>query len=205
MLIDMEIVLVKKREFKIVNVVFCMSLFMLLTIMTGCGMKEDSALSAYKTSMSEFYDKLAEYDSSINGINPDSDSAKEELLGYLDEMNESYKAMGDLKIPNEFSGIADIASEAKDYMQMANECYHKAYDGEFDEESLSLADQYYQRANKRAFIMLQVLHGEDPTDEGVSVTTEDAYKFATIGDDEETAEEDAEENTENTEDTESTE
>ena len=36
-------------------------------------------------------------------------------------MNEAYKAMGDLEVPNEFSGIAEIASEAKDYMQMANE------------------------------------------------------------------------------------
>ena len=142
MLIDMEIVLEKKRKFKIVDVVFCMSFFMVLTIMTGCGKKGDSALSAYKASMSEFYDKLAQYDSSINSINPDSDSAKEELLGYLDEMNEAYKAMGDLEVPNEFSGIAEIASEAKDYMQMANECYHKAYDNEFDEESLSLASQY---------------------------------------------------------------
>ena len=79
----------KKRKFKLVDVVFCMSFFMVLTIMTGCGKKGDSALSAYKASMSEFYDKLAQYDSSINSINPDSDSAKEELLGYLDEMNET--------------------------------------------------------------------------------------------------------------------
>ena len=57
MLIDMEIVLEKKRKFKIVDVVFCMSFFMVLTIMTGCGKKGDSALSAYKASMSEFYDK----------------------------------------------------------------------------------------------------------------------------------------------------
>ena len=105
-------------------------------------------------------------------------------MGYLDQMNDTYKAMGDLKVPNEFSGIADLATEAKDYMQKANDCYHKAYDGEFDEESLSLASQYYERANKRAFIMLQVLHGENPSDDSVSVTTEDAYQFATIDDDE---------------------
>ena len=46
--------------------------------------------------------------------------------------------------------------------------------------------------------MLQVLHGENPTEEGVSVTTEDSFKFATISDDEEETEE-------ITEDTESTE
>jgi hypothetical protein len=180
----MEKVLEKKRKFEIAKIVFSISFFMVFTALTGCGKEEDSALSAYKVSMSEFYDKLAEYDNSINSINPDSDSAKEELLGYLDQMNDTYKAMGDLKVPNEFSGIADLATEAKDYMQKANDCYHKAYDGEFDEESLSLASQYYERANKRAFIMLQVLHGENPSDDSVSVTTEDAYQFATIDDDE---------------------
>ena len=173
--------------------------------LTGCGKGGSKELEDYKASMTAFYDKLSSLDTSINAIDPDSDTAKVQLLGYLDEMNLAYKEMAAIAIPDEFSGISDIAVEAADYMQMANESYHLAYDGDFDEESEMLASQYYQRANKRAFIMLQVLHGEDPTDEGVSVTTEDAYKFATIGDDEETAEEDAEENTENTEDTESTE
>jgi len=193
----MEIVL-KKCRFKIVNIVLCLSFSMMFSFLTGCGEKEDSDLASYKESMSVFYDKLSEYNNSINNINPDSESAKEELLGYLDEMNETYKAMGKLEVPNEFSGIAELAVEAADYMQMANEHYHKAYDNEFDEDSESLASQYYKRANDRAFVMLQVLHGEVPSGEGISVTTEDAYQFATIDESEE-------ENTEEMEEVESTE
>ncbi|MBQ6415666.1 MAG: hypothetical protein IJJ65_05395 [Butyrivibrio sp.] len=89
--------------------------------------------------------------------------------------------MSELTIPEEFSGISDIAVEAADYMEMADQFYHEAYDNEFDGDSESLAGQYYQRANSRVLVMLQVLHGEVPTGEGVTVTTQDSIQFSTIG------------------------
>lgn len=151
------------------------------TFLAGCGNKNSQELEEYKKSMTEFYDKLASLDSSINKIDPESPTAKIELLGYLDEMNQAYKSMAAIAIPDEFSGISEIAVEAADYMQMANESYHMAYDGDFDEESEMLASQYYERANSRVKVMLQVLHGEVPSGEGVSVTTTDPGQFSTIG------------------------
>ncbi len=164
----------------------------------GCGKKADPELEAYKESMSQFYDRLSYYDSSINGIDPESEGAKNELLGYLDQMNESYKTMAAAPIPEEFSGISDIALEAADYMEQANEFYHQAYDGEFDEDSESLASQYYERANNRVLVMLQVLHGEVPEGEGISVETQSTYEISTIdseADTEEGAEEESGEET----------
>ena len=156
-------------------------------LLCGCGKLTDSkALDEYKTSMEEFYSKLSYYDSSINAIDPDSDSAGAELLGYLDEMNQSYAAMAALEVPEEFSGIADIAVEASDYMQKADEFYHQAYDNTFDSDSEALAQQYYERANSRAFVILQVLHGEVPSGEGVTVETQSAYEFSTIESDTDT-------------------
>ncbi len=159
-----------------------MAFTMMAFIFCGCGKKTDMELSSYRDSMNEFYNKLSYYDASINGIDPDSEDAKVQLLGYLDEMNENYKTMAALKIPEEFDGISDIAVEAADYMQMADECYHLAYDGAFDEDNEQLAGQYYQRANSRVMVMLQVLHGEVPTGDGVTVTTEEPGQFNTIGD-----------------------
>ena len=147
---------------------------------TGCGNKNSKALDEYKTSMTEFYDELARLDEAINKIDPTSETAKIELLGYLDEMNQAYQSMSVIAIPDEFSGIADIAREAAEYMQMANEFYHNAYDGDFSEEDESLASQYYERANNRAQVILQVLHGEVPEGEGVSVETQSTYEFSTI-------------------------
>ena len=153
----------------------------LVFALTGCGQKGSAELDDYKASMTEFYDKLSSLDDSMNNIDTSSDTAKYELLGYLDEMNEAYKMMAAIAIPEEFSGISDIAAEAADYMQMANESYHQAYDGVFDEDSEMLASQYYERANNRVNVMLQVLHGEIPEGDGVIVTTQEAGQFSTIG------------------------
>ncbi len=147
---------------------------------TGCGKQTDPALDAYKESMTAFYSDLSDYDSQINSIDPESDSAKYDLLDILDKMNETYRTMAAIEVPEEFSGIADISVEAADYMEKANEFYHMAYDNEFDEDSEMLASQYYQRANDRALIILQVLHGEVPEGEGISVETQSTYEISTI-------------------------
>ena len=169
------------------------------TTLSGCGKKTDPALEAYKDSMSEFYDKLSYYDNSINAIDPESAGAKTELLGYLDQMTETYKTMAETEIPDEFSGISDIAKEASDYMNLADEFYHQAYDGEaFDADSESLASQYYERANNRALVMLQVLHGEVPEGEGISVETKSTYEISTIDSDTEPEEGSGEESGEET-------
>ena len=173
----------KKRVLFGLSIIMC-SLF----VFTGCGKKADPELDEYKKSMTEFYDSLTYYDKAINSIDPNSEEAEEELLGYLDDMNEAYGAMAKTTIPEAFSGISDIAVEAADYMQKADEFYHQAYDGEFDENSEMLAAQYYQRANSRAIVMLQVLHGEVPEGEGVSVETKSTYEFSTIDSDSEDGE-----------------
>ena len=150
------------------------------TLLAGCGKKEDPELETYRESMTSFYDKLSLYDNQINALDPDDEAAKLQLLDLLDQMNESYKAMAATTVPDQFSGIADISVEAAEYMQKANEFYHMAYDNEFDSDSEMLAAQYYERANNRAQVILQVLHGEVPEGEGVSVETQSTYEFSTI-------------------------
>ncbi len=168
----------KSKCFKHINLIITTAL--LTASIVGCGKKTSPELEAYKESMTLFYDKLTEYDNSINAIDPDSDTAGDELLVVLDQMNETYKTMAGVEIPEEFSGISDIAVEAADYMEKANEFYHQAYDGDFDSDSEMLAAQYYQRANDRVLIMLQVLHGEVPEGEGITVETESTYEISTI-------------------------
>ncbi|MBE5825423.1 MAG: hypothetical protein E7307_02185 [Butyrivibrio sp.] len=140
-----------------------------LTVLTACGKKSDPELENYREKMEEFYSSLSYYDQAINALDPEADGSKEELLKMLDQMNESYKDMASLEVPEEFSGISDLPGEAADYMQKADDFYHMAYDGDFDEDNEALASQYYERANNRAMVILQVLHGEVPSVEGVSV------------------------------------
>ena len=146
-------------------------------LVTGCGKKEDPA---YRESMTTFYNDLNRYDNEINALDPDDEAAKIQLLDLLDQMNLTYKTMAETPVPDEFSGIAEISLEAADYMQKADEFYHMAYDNEFDSDSEMLAQQYYERANSRAQVILQVLHGEVPEGEGISVETQSTYEFSTI-------------------------
>ncbi len=170
----------KKNVNRVFNVILATALF--ASVLTGCGKKSDPKLEAYKESMTGFYEKLSEYDGAINSIDADSETAGDELLDVLDEMNETYREMAAMEIPEEFSGISDIAVEAADYMEKANEFYHQAYDEDFDGDSEMLASQYYQRANDRVMIMLQVLHGEVPEGDGITVETESTYEISTIYD-----------------------
>jgi hypothetical protein len=149
----------------------------------GCGKKNSQELSDYKENMTTFYNKLSYYDTEINTIDPEAEDATAQLLLLMDQMNEAYKLMADYQVPEEFDSIADISKEAADYMQSANEYYHLAYDGEFDENNEDLARQYYERANSRVQVMLQVLHGEIPEGDNVIVTTQEAGQLSTIGDD----------------------
>ena len=169
--------MIQNKRLRVLSAVFVMGAAFLLG---GCGKEVDTGLETYKETMTEFYDKLTYYNNSINSIDPDSETAKAELLQYLDEMNDAYQVMAATEIPDEFSGISDIAVEAADYMDKASEFYHMAYDNDFDNDSEMLASQYYQRANSRVLVMLQVLHGEVPEGEGISVETESTYEFSTI-------------------------
>ena len=48
--------------------------------------------------------------------------------------------------------------------------YHEAYDGVFDQTKADEARTHYQRAGYCVQIIVQVLHGETPSGEGVTIT-----------------------------------
>ena len=147
--------------------------------LSGCG-KETTELDTYKSNMETFFTTISTLNNNINSIDATSENANEQLLGYLDEMNEAFQTMASYEIPEEFSSIESLASESAEYMEKAVSTYHLAYDDEYDEASDQLAEQYYQRANSRIQYIIQIFHGEVPSGEGVSVTTEDTYHLNSI-------------------------
>ena len=155
-----------------------------LTLFTGCG--TDKELEEYKTNMETFYSDISEYDTIINSIDVNSDTAVLELLSALDGLEERFTWMAALSIPEEFVAVENLATEAGEYMTNAVALYHQAYESDpFDAALAVTAKEYYDRANKRAIYILAVLHGEMPeeltttSDTSTDTTTAPAADSAT--------------------------
>ncbi|MCI8287566.1 MAG: hypothetical protein HFH89_07940 [Lachnospiraceae bacterium] len=145
--------------------------FIVIVALTACG--EDPALTRFRKSMDEFCTKISEIDTSINGIDAQSDSAATELLGYLDDLDTAFQTFADLDFPDEFDYLEDLAKESSEYMTEAVKSYHDAYgNGSYNEYTAEYARQNYSRAYKRVQIIISFLHGEEPTDTDLTIEYE---------------------------------
>lgn len=134
--------------------------FVILSL-TGCG-KKDAKIETYKANMNQFFENIKIFDSSINAIDPNSETATTELLSLLDSMNTSFSQMASLEVPESFPGVEDLATQASEYMSEAVSFYHQAYDGEYDATLEDVARQNYERANIRLQYIVSILHGDIP-------------------------------------------
>lgn len=138
----------------------CMLSALIITF-AACG--QNAELETYKTNMNQFFENMKVFDSSINGINPESETAPAELLSLLDSMEKSFTQMASLEVPEGFPGVEQLADEASEYMTEAVSCYHQAFDGDtYDSVMADVAKQNYDRANLRIQYILSILHGDIP-------------------------------------------
>ncbi len=129
--------------------------------LTGCG--NDAELDAYKANMNQFFKNIETFDSAINSIDPESETAVSDLLSLLDSMDTSFQQMASLTVPEGFPGVEELANEASDYMTEAVSYYHQAFEAEsFDTALADVAKQNYDRANLRIQYIVSILHGDLP-------------------------------------------
>ncbi|MBD5396307.1 MAG: hypothetical protein HDR23_05535 [Lachnospiraceae bacterium] len=148
----------KKRRFirLTASIAVCISLFL-----TGCG--KSNEFDSYKANMNQFFENLRIYDSSINAIDPESDTATSDLLSLLDSMDQSFAQMASLEVPDGFPGVAQLAAEASEYMTEAVSYYHQAFEGEeYDAVLADVAKQNYDRANLRIQYIVSIFQGDIP-------------------------------------------
>ncbi len=135
---------------------------------TGCG--EGPKLAKFRNDMDSFCQDISEIDTNINNIDASSESARDELLGYLDQLDQSFKVLADMSVPEEFSYIEELADEASSYMTTAVASYHEAYsNNSYNEYTAEYARENYERACKRVTVMIKLLHGENISDADVTV------------------------------------
>lgn len=153
-----------------------LSVAMAVLTLTGCG-KNDAAdeLSSYQASMTTFCDNISYINDQINSLDGTGESDVDTLLKNLDTLDDQFAQMAELTVPDEFATVENLADEASENMTMAVSYYHEAYDsGTFNPNYADAAYEYYTRANTRLGYILQILHGEEITDENVKFITDDA-------------------------------
>ncbi len=129
---------------------------------SGCGENEAAAeLEIYKSNLTTFFENISYLDSQLNALDPNSETSREELLGYLDQLNEQFAALAALDVPEQFANVKELAVGASENMNHAVEYYKEAYTEEaFNENYAVAANEYYSRANERLVYIIQFLHGE---------------------------------------------
>ena len=156
-----------KKILSIISVVFICMLMLF-----GCG--KDSKKEAFEADFMEFCDKVAEIDANIKAINPDDENAPTELLSSLDTLGELFNKMSTMKFPQEYDYLVTLAEESGQFMNLAVENYHTAFESEvYDEESANLANEYYARAYKRLKYMITFMQGEIPDSDEIKYTKAD--------------------------------
>ena len=161
----------QNKPFAKTSVFRAIAVYLLLTcFLGGCKSARVKELEQYHLNMSRFFENVASYDQAINAIDPEAENASAELLRNLDGLNAEFEAMAALPVPDDFSSISEITKDAAASMREAVSLYHEAYDGTFDGDKAAEAQTFYKRAGTCVQIIVQVLHGETPSGEGITIT-----------------------------------
>ena len=139
--------------------------------LTACGhTNEEKELADFSSSISDFTASIQDANQQINELDVNDANASQELLSILDGLDEKFKELADLSVPEQYQSIEKLADEASENMTNAVSYFHSAYEGEaFDEQDADVAYQYYTRAMVRIEYIGYVLVGEIPENDHVTV------------------------------------
>lgn len=136
---------------------------------TGCGEKNPE-VNKFIDAIDSFCSEVAAIDAGINQIDAQSESAKDELLLYLDQLDQTFQSFAAIPVPADYSYMEELADEASSYMTTAVSAYHEAFgESSYNEYTAEYARQNYERAYKRVTVILKLLHGEDISGEGATI------------------------------------
>ena len=139
--------------------------------LTACGhTDEERELADFSSSISNFTASIQDANQQINELDVNDANASEDLLSILDGLDEQFKGLAELPVPEQYQSIETLADEASENMTNAVSYFHSAYGGEtFNEQDADVAYQYYTRAMVRIEYIGYVLVGEIPENDHVTV------------------------------------
>lgn len=141
-----------------------------LLFLLGCGSNQQ--LDTFHDEMDSFYDSLSATVNILENIDPQSETAVDDMLAQLDSMAVLFSELADMEYPDPFSNVKDTAISAAEYMQEAADLYHEAYADGYDDTLAQAAKENYSRAMKRINYVAILLQGRYPEDENVTIVSE---------------------------------
>lgn len=151
----------RKISSKIISMLLCM---LLLTMFSGC-QSEDPIEAKFNKDLNAFSNDVYEISTQINALqNTDEgniNQATHALLANLDKLRDTFKVLANINYPENYAYLKDVAKEASDYMNVAVDYYHQAYEGDYDPAMEEYAQENYQRACTRMQFILATVRGED--------------------------------------------
>lgn len=141
--------------------------------LSGCGKNEE--LDQFYTQMEAFTEEANQGFETLRNVDPASETAVEDMLNAMDGLAASFQTLADISVPRQFHAIESLADEAGSYMTEAASLYREAYaDGNYYENVAESALENYNRAVERMEYISEILQGEMPTGEDITITTENA-------------------------------
>lgn len=157
---------------------FFLSLLLCL-MMTGCG--KDPELEKYNEDMTAFIQNISSISTQMEEIDTESDTAVNDLLACLDELQSEFLILAKMEVPKEFASIESLADEASEYMTEAVTLYHNVFqEEEYTEETAKAAKENYDRAMKRLTYISSLLQGELPEGDDIIITEEEGLNFEPV-------------------------
>ncbi len=146
--------------------------------LTGCGGQEerDPALAQFEKDINTMCDSIASIDEEINSIEfsyEDAEAfkdAKDALIEQLKLLEDEFVAFGEMDFPSDYDYLEEMADEASAYMTEAVNSYVLMYgDDGYTPNMEEYANENYARAYKRVNIILALLRGETPKEDGLTI------------------------------------
>ena len=140
-------------------------------LLAGCG--KNAELDKFYSEMDDFTAQVNISFDNLNSLDPESETGVEDMLAAMDDLAAQFTVLADIEVPRQFSAVEDLADEAGENMTEAARLYREAYaDEEYNENVASAALEYYNRAVKRLNYISLILQGEMPTDDSITIITE---------------------------------
>jgi hypothetical protein len=101
----------------------------------------------------------------MNQVKPTSETATQELLDHLSDLDYEFQRFAGVAFPEEFDYLEHLADDASSFMTEAVTAYRELFLADtYDETQELYANETYSRAYQCIQMILTVMHGEQPDD-----------------------------------------